>query len=216
MSKTVEDAESKVRRRLRDIDAALADLSINRLGYRTAHEAVMDQTAFGIYRNRLAILMLSIYHLRDDVRGLARAKGFDKNYVDSFSSKSKAVNLCIKAGDTYKHGVGGRDKNNTVMEYSVLIAHQQGSTPSPQDHLVNHVFLVVDESGEPHQSDLLAMEAIKDWLKFLSTEMAMDVSSWEAKWESRALAEGQSLYKGPIPPELLKLMKQTAASRNPA
>jgi hypothetical protein len=100
--------------------------------------------------------LINLYHLKDDARGLARAKGLSKVVVEEFCRKSAAVDLCVKAGDTYKHGVGGRAGNNAVIEYEVVFHDRQGPEPQPTDPVVNAVMLVVDKGGEPHQSDLVA------------------------------------------------------------
>jgi hypothetical protein len=204
--------EAKVADRLRCIDAALKDLTPDRLGRQTGHQRASDQDFVGIYRNRLATLMLSIYHLRDDARGLAREKGIGADAVDQFCASPKAVSLCIKAGDTYKHGVGGRSKNNTVTEYFVSCLQQSGNEPVPGDPVIGEFCLIVDETGEPHQSDLLAREAISDWLFFLRDRLGVDISEW-SKWFPQPLPKGYSRYTAPVPPALLAAMKQSAAQR---
>jgi hypothetical protein len=213
VASTIDEAEKKVVERLRCIDAALADLTVGRLGYQTGHQLATDQSFTGVYRNRLASLLLSIYHLRDDVRGFARIKGLGKDVVDRFCANSKPISLCIEAGDTYKHGVGGRSKNNTVMEYFVSIYRRQGDQASPEDPVIGVVGLIVDETGEPHQSDLLARAAIGDWLSFLRDQLGIDVSSWEKKWTPQPLPEGYSRYTAPLPPKVLETMRRDAARR---
>jgi hypothetical protein len=207
-------AEAKVLDRLRNIEAALHDLRPGQYAQSTAGERAGDRMAFGVHRNRVATLLINLYHLKDDARGLARAKGIGKDVVEELCRDSAAVGLCVKAGDTYKHGVGGRAGNNTVIEYEVVLCDQQGPGPQPTDPVINAVMVVVDAGGEPHQSDLLAAEALREWAAFLEGALGMSLPMWLKEWLPGAPAPGRSLYTGPLPPALLEHMKKTAAARN--
>lgn len=209
----IEKAEEKIVNRLRDIDAALHDLSASQFAGQAAGDRLPDPRSCGVHRNRVAILLLNLYHLKDDARGLARKKGLGKNLVDDFCDKSNSVALCVKAGDTYKHGVGGRDGNNTVIEYEVVVCEQKGPKPEPSDSIISAFMLIVDENGEPHQSDLLAQEALWDWIEFLEDKLGMNLPEWREKWRKKPLPPGHSIYVGPLPPALLQLIKDKAAER---
>ena len=54
------------------------------------------------------------------------------------------------------------DKNNTVLEYTVLVLNQEAVEARPDDLIVGVVMLIVDETGQVHQADLLAAEAMRD------------------------------------------------------
>jgi hypothetical protein len=207
-------AEGKVTERLSNIQAALHDLRPGQYTQETGGMRAADGLASGVHRNRVASLLINLYHLKDDARGLARAKGVSMDVVEEFCQKSTAVNLCIKAGDTYKHGVGGRDGNNTVIEYEVIVCNQEGPEPKPSDQIVNVVMLVIDRTGEPHQSDLLAGEALRDWAAFLAGKLGMVLPDWLKTWLQSAPPPGHSVYSGPMPPELLKHMKRNALARS--
>jgi hypothetical protein len=209
----VATAEAKILDRLRNIEAAVHDLRPGQYARTTGGEWAGDRMAFDVHRNRVATLLINLYHLKDDARGLARAKGLGKDVVEDFCRNTASVDLCVKAGDTYKHGIGGRAGNNTVIEYEVAMCAQQGSEPQPTDPLVNAVMLVVDKGGEPHQSDLLAAEALHDWAPFLEGTLGMALPAWLKGWLPGAPTPGRSIYAGPLPLALLEHMKKTAAAR---
>src|SRR6266852_2390072 len=145
--------------------------------------------------------------------GLARQRGLSKEVVEKFCRRSSPIRLCIQAGNTRKHGLGGRDKNNTVLEYTVLALDKQACEPRPDDPVIGVLMLLVDETGQAHQADLLAAEAMRDWIGFLRDRLHMDVQEWETIWGKKALPAGVSAYKSPLPEELAKLIKQQADQR---
>ncbi len=208
-----EKAEKKIVERLRAIEAALHDLDPTQFRQETGWTRATNPIAFRVHRNRIALLLLNLYHLRDDARGLARRKGLDQASVDGFCNNSAAISLSIKAGDTYKHGIGGRAGNNTVIEYEAVICRQDGNEPRPTDPVVNVVLLIIDENGEPHQSDALAVEALRDWLQFLEQQLGLDIDEWRQKWDQKALTPGISVYSCTLSPEFLKQAKKAALAR---
>src|SRR5687768_10787701 len=111
MAEATSQAERAVIDRLHDIDAALADLIPSRLGYTTGRSLLTDRTTGRTHRNRVAILLLGISHLRDDAVALAHQLGKPKELVYDYCNTSQAISLCVKAGNTYKHGVGGQHQN---------------------------------------------------------------------------------------------------------
>jgi hypothetical protein len=209
----VATAEAKILDRFRGIEAALHDLRPEQFALATAPERAGDRMSFDVHRNRVAVLLINLYHLKDDARGLARARGLGKELVEELCRNKVAVDLCVKAGDTYKHGVGGRAGNNTVIGYEVLVCHQEGPEPQPTDAVANTLMLVVDNGGEQHQSDLLAAEALRDWAAFLEGTLRMTLPAWVKGWTPIAPAPGRSLYTGSLPPALLEHMKKTTARR---
>jgi hypothetical protein len=209
----IEKAEKKIVDRLRTIEAALHDLNPTQFRQETGWTRATDPMAFQVHRNRVALLLLNLYHLRDDARGLARRRGLDQASVDSFCDSSAAISLSIKAGDTYKHGIGGRTGNNTVIEYEVVICRQDGHEPRPTDPVVNVVKLIIDENGEPHQSDVLAVEALRDWLQFLEHQLGLDMNEWRQKWDQSAMPPGMSVYSCALPPGFLRQAKEAALAR---
>jgi len=210
MTDKLTKAKDKIRARLESIDAALADLAV--LVHTHPTGGALSKMDIDIHRNRLASLILGIYHLKDDAKGLARLKGLDKKAVDDFVASCPAVSMCVKAGDTYKHGVGGRGGNSMVMGYEIHFMKRKGDKPSIDDPLVGLAMLIVDEKGVPHQSDVLAKEALHDWLPFLRG-LGVDVSEREKKWQLHSLPEGMSVYKGDLPPAFLKHLKEEAKKR---
>jgi hypothetical protein len=209
----IEKAEKKIMDRLRTIEAALYDLHPTQFRQETGWTRATNPMAFEVHRNRVALLLLNLYHLRDDARGLARRRGLDQASVDSFCDNSTAISLSIKAGDTYKHGIGGRAGNNTVIEYEVVICRQDGHEPRPTDPVVNVVKLIIDENGEPHQSDVLAIKALRDWLRFFEHQLGLDMNKWHQKWDQDAAPPEMSVYSCALPPEFLKQAKEAALAR---
>lgn len=210
MADALTKAIDKIRSRLESIDAALTDLAALPNTHPTG--GALTKVACDVHKNRLASLILCISHLKDDAKGLARLRGLNKKAMDNFVASSPAISLCIKAGDTYKHGVGGRSGNSAVMEYEVHFMERKGDKPKTDDPLIGLAMLLVDEKGEPHQSDLLAKEALRDWLPFLRG-LGVDVSEREKKWHLHSLPQGMSLYKGKMPEALLQHIKEEAKKR---
>jgi hypothetical protein len=205
--------EQIIRDRLRSTLAGFSDLKPNLIGPGTASEWAADASADDRFRLRIGSLLLEIYHLKDDVRGYARRKGLGDKAVEDFCNRSRPIRLCIQAGKTRKHGLGGHEKNNTVLEFPVPVLSQQASQPQPDDPVVGVLMLLVDEGGQTHQADLLAAEAMRDWITFLRDQVRMDVGEWEAAWAEKALPEGVSIYKAPLPDELVRLIKAQAEER---
>jgi hypothetical protein len=206
-------AVEKINERLRNIGAALRDLRPSQFAG-TTDERMSDSVTIDIHRNRVFTLLINLYHLKDDARGLARACGLDKEVVEAFCRDTPAVDLCIKAGDTYKHGRGGRAKNNTVIDYEVTFVEQKEGEPQPTDPVVGAVMLVVDKDGEPHQSDLLAGEALREWADFLEKTLGVTSPAWVSSWLPGAPKPGESIYTAPLPAGFREHLKQEAAARS--
>jgi hypothetical protein len=205
-------AVEKINERLRNIEAALHDLRPSQFGG-TSDERARDRMAIGVHRNRVFTLLINLYHLKDDACGLARARGLDKEVVEAFCRDTTAVDRCIKAGDTYKHGRGGRSKNNTLIAYEVQAIEQQGAGPLTTDPIIGAFMLVVDKDGVPHQSDLLAGEAIREWARFLETTLGATLPTWVSNWMPGAPKPGESVYTAQLPEAFLDHLKQEAAAR---
>jgi hypothetical protein len=103
----LDHALNKVTRRLHAIEHAIDELAVAVYpeGKRTRANRPPGESQVLI--NRTATCILGIYHLKDDAKGVARTKGLPKDKVDLFVESSRAIDLCVKAGDTYKHGSAG-------------------------------------------------------------------------------------------------------------
>jgi hypothetical protein len=208
----LDEAVKKVLDRLRLIDAAYFDIESSRFAEAGLQDLPRDNMTGDVLKNRVALLLLNLYHLRDDARGLARRKGIDKKVVDEFCENTPEISICIKAGDTYKHGIGGRDNNNTVIEHDVAAFIQQGAEPSPHDPMIGLFNLVIDENGDARQSNLLAADAMHEWIHFLENSFGLDLLGWRRKWTKR-LKEGPGIYKAKLPEKLVEHIKKESSNR---
>jgi hypothetical protein len=204
---------AKISERLRHIKAGFEDVTPPRLGLTDVMRRVDDKLGADILHKRSAALALDLYHLKDDARGLARRTIGSADVVEEFCERSRAVRLCISFGDTYKHGVGGRSRNNTVMPYELMFAEKSGPRAAVTDRVIGSVMLIVDDEGEPHQFDLIAKEAMRDWLAFLRDTLSFDITEWGSLWNEQSAPPGTSIYSALIPPALLQIMKDEAAGR---
>ena len=195
-------AQDKVYSRLRSINAALNDLNIaNRQEFATMRD--LQPKYLEVSRNRAATLLLAIYHLKDDVRGLARALGRSGKIVDTFCSQTTFITTCIDAGDTFKHGVGGHSKNYTVISHFAVVSHKpEGSDKST---ILAIIPIVVDREGKPHQADQLARAAMREWIPFLRDNLQLDTSSYENDWQE---PQGNGVWEYELPQEFTEQTKK--------
>ncbi|OGR85740.1 MAG: hypothetical protein A2901_01110 [Elusimicrobia bacterium RIFCSPLOWO2_01_FULL_54_10] len=198
--------------RLNRIKAGFSDCGIAIIGGNRTAGLYNDPLLQNIHKNRVISLFINIAHLKDDVNRWAKVSGIDSNKVEDFCTKSHAVNLVIKVADTAKHGLGGRSKNNSPLEYEIVLMVQSGEKPDPSDKITDLFWLVVDTHGEPHQSNLLLSKALCDWLLFMDNNN-IDVKKWIETWEPKQLPKGWSHYKGMIPEGLMRKMKEDADAR---
>jgi hypothetical protein len=187
----------EVERRFSLIRAALDDLQSTAFGIRPYQTVQADRLLHARYENRLMTAFLLLSHLRDHCTRLAKARGLRREVVTRFVEGSLSVNLCVRAGDTWKHGRGGRHGNATVTKGLICVLKSpKGEPPGPQsDSIVIGMALVDAEFGVFH-SHVVLDHAIRDWVTFLASTFALDLRQEVAAWlpEQKAthvVAEGE-------------------------
>jgi len=175
----IEKAKQAIIERFVSIEAALEDLSPRAFGNLTRELVEQDKLLKAKYENRLMSIFLLIYHLRDDVYRLADRIGCRKDIVDDFINRSLPVALCIRAGDTHKHGLGGRKRNSMITNGLLMVYRTpKGAKPSKTDKVIIIGMVLVDGKHGVFHSQVVIEKAIRDWNKFLDEAFKIDFSDW--------------------------------------
>lgn len=184
MKSKIDNKVEKIYQRLAEIEAAVSDVSPSSFGVKKVRELESGGLVETQFKNRLNNAFLLLYHLQDDAKRLAKDKNINKVTVDEFRSNSSWVKLCIRAGDTYKHGLGGRSKNGTLLNgllYAVKTeSHEQPKSehPKPEYDAILIGMLVADADYGTFPSQILIEGALLEWRDFLNEVLDVDISDW--------------------------------------
>ena len=179
INKKIEKAKQSIIERFASIEAALKDLSPRSFDNLTRELVEQDRLLQAKYENRLMSIFLLIYHLRDDVYRLADRIRCKKDILDVFIKRSLPVTLCIRAGDTHKHGLGGRRRNSTITNGLLMVYRTpKGTKPSKNDKVIIIGMVLVDGKHGVFHSQVVIEQAIRDWIKFLYEAFKIDFSDW--------------------------------------
>jgi len=173
------NAEQAIKDRFISIEAALSDLSPNSFGVLTRDVIEKDKLIQVRYQNRLMSMFLLIYHLRDDVYRLVKRRRLRKDIVEDLIKQSLPISLCIRAGDTHKHGLGGRSKSATITNGLIIVYKTpKGAGPTPNDKAIVIGMALVDNRHGVFHSHVVIEQAIRDWIGFLAKELQFDLKEW--------------------------------------
>ncbi len=181
-----ETARDAIRDRFKSLRAAMTDLAPAAFGIRPHNEVQSDVSLPARYENRLVSAFLLLSHLRDDTRRLAKWTGVNSSVVNQFVDQSLAVRLCVRAGDTRKHGLGGRSRNATISNGLIYVVESTpGESPSPiSDAMVVGMVLVDADHGTFHTHTVI-VRAIHEWVDFLASELGLDLRQEVDAWLPR-------------------------------
>jgi hypothetical protein len=175
-------AEQRILDRFDEIEAALLDLKPREFGVFRVQDLIGGGLIERRYSNRLMGVFLLLYHLQDDVKRLAKRKRLTGDPVSAFTDQSLWVKLCIRAGNTHKHGFGGRSRNATYSNgllYVVKIkSGEKPSQPSPNSEAIVIGMIVADADYGVFHSQSIIEGALHDWAHFLSVQCGLDLSCW--------------------------------------
>ncbi|MCK5225908.1 MAG: hypothetical protein KAQ89_04255 [Planctomycetes bacterium] len=179
MDHKIENAEQAIRNRFTAIEAALKDLCQDAFGILTQQEIVDNKLLVARYQNRLMSMFLLIYHLRDDICRLAKRHGFKQKIVKDFAKRTIPISICIRAGDTHKHGLGGRSKNATISNGPIIVVKTaKGAKPAPSDKAIVEGMTLVDSEHGVFCSKVVIEQAIGSWVQFLNNEFNLNLTDW--------------------------------------
>jgi hypothetical protein len=199
-------AKSAIAERLKEIAAALHDL--NSVEHANGLEWAKDPLASQKVKNRFALLLTQIYHIKDLAKKAQKLACPQGNKVDCFIGASAAISLCRDVANTYKHGASGRNKRSATLEYSVPIFAQSGKKPTPSDKVVGYGFLILDHLGNLHYANAIIETAVAEWLGFLGREFSVQVDA------NLFPVKGRYLYRADIPKGLQDWAKKQVAKPN--
>lgn len=217
MERTKTQVVDALNDRLRRIGAALSDLKISSQKILTVAERHSDPHAAHVYTNRFAALLIGINHLKDDVKRLAKNVGRPTKDVDSFCRSCAPITLCAKAAETYKHGLGGRASNNTVVKELLVIKSPQGAQPTDESETAIAGALIVDEHGDSFDGNIVCRSALVAWVTYIKDQFQLDFTEWlnraapEPKGPRVTIAPG---VKGAIPQGAVIYMPLPESVRN--
>lgn len=178
-------AAQAIRDRFFSLRAALEDLKPRALGVRP-RSAWDDPLLVAQYQNRVMTAFLHLYHLRDDVLRLARRLELDVKVIHRFVNGSLPISLCIRAGETSKHGLGGHSRNATITNGLLLvIKYAPGTVPTPESDTIVTGAHVVDVDHGTFSSDTIITDALHDWIRLLASELSLDLTSEVEGWLPR-------------------------------
>lgn len=179
MNRKIQKAEQAIRERFTAIEVALKDLHSDAFGILTQKEIDGNKLLAARYQNRLMSMFLLIYHLRDDARRLAKEHGFKSEIINNFVKHHLPVSLCVRAGDTHKHGLGGRSKNATIANgLIVVVKTAKGAKSTPSDKAILEGMILVDGKHGVFHSKGVIEQAIGNWVQFLNKEFNLDLTGW--------------------------------------
>jgi len=169
-------SRNAVEDRLKFIEAAALDLSPQYFGIFKAQVLDSDPYIPLRYQNRVMTTLLLLYHLRDDVRRLSRAAGIERKHIEDFVSNSEAITLCIRAGDTWKHGLGGRENNATIGNGLIKVYKTTpGCAPRPESDAIVEGLPIVDADHGVRSSTSVVNAAIQEWGQFLNATFGIQL-----------------------------------------
>jgi len=177
----IKTAEEAIRSRLKEIGAALDDLKHTATGVSTASDITDNLKAR--YQNRLMSVFISISHMRDGVRRLAKRRGVDWNDIKQQIDSSVPIQLCIRLSETHKHGLGGKSRNATILNgfITVIGLPKKGGNPAnpPPDAvaMMEGMQLVDSEYGQSHSS-VVIKEAMRSWVTLIRDYLGLDETQW--------------------------------------
>ena len=175
------NAEQRIIERFDEIEAALFDLKPMEFGIFESQQLTEDGLIQRRYRNRLMSAFLLLYHLKDDVKRLAKRRNLSRSIVDDFVDHSLWVKLCVRAGDTHKHGLGGRSKNATFPNGLLkVVKTRSGEKSSPSNEAIVIGMIIADADHGVFHSKSIIEGALRDWAGFLSAKFNLDLSNWIA------------------------------------
>ena len=175
-------AKQRVLERFDEIEAALFDLRPTIFGIFSDQQLTDGSLIQRRYRNRLMSAFLLLYHLKDDVKRLAKRNNLAPTVVDDFVASSKWVTLCVRAGDTHKHGLGGRSRNATIPNGLLKVVKTvPGEPPSPKSDAIVIGMVIADADHGAFHSKSILDGALRDWVRFLEAQFKLDLSSWELR-----------------------------------
>lgn len=176
------NAEQRIIERFDEIEAALFDLKPMEFGIFKSQQLAEDGLIQRRYRNRLVGAFLLLYHLQDDVKRLAKRRNFSRSVVNDFVDHSLWVTLCVRAGNTHKHGLGGRSRNATFPNgLLTVVKAQSGEKPSPSNEAIVIGMIIADADHGVFHSKSIIEGALRDWVEFLAVQFELDLSSWLAR-----------------------------------
>jgi len=174
--------ERRIIERFDEIEAALFDLRPEEFGIFKTRQLAEDCLIQRRYCNRLMSAFLLLYHLQDDIRRLAKRRNVSHSIVDDFVDNSLWVKLCVRAGDTHKHGLGGRSKNATFPNGLLqVVKNRSGEKPSPNSEGIVIGMIIADADHGIFHSKSIIEGALRDWVGFLASQFNLDLSSWAAR-----------------------------------
>jgi hypothetical protein len=174
----MDKAPQKVLDRLAEIEAALDDLKPSSFGNVKVKDLNSGSLIDRRMRNRLHCAFLLLYHLQDDVKKLAKKCRLPKTAIDEFANQSLWVKLCIRAGNTHKHGLGGRSRNATLpngLIYAVEVGPDE--KPSSESKAIVMGMIVADADLGAFPSQKILEGALRDWGGFLNAKFSIDIAS---------------------------------------
>ena len=174
----MDKAPQRVLNRLAEIEAALDDLKPSSFG----NVKVKDLNSGGLIdrrmRNRLHSAFLLLYHLQDDVKKLAKKCRLPKSAVNEFANQSLWVKLCIRAGNTHKHGLGGRSRNATLPNGLIsAVEVEPDEKPSADSKAIVIGMIVADADLGTFASQNILEGALRDWGEFLNAKFSIDITT---------------------------------------
>ena len=173
-------ATQRIFERFDEIEAALFDLRPAIFGTFSSQQLTEDSLIQRRYRNRLMSAFLLLYHLKDDVKRLAKRSSLVPTVVDDFVASSRWVTLCVRAGDTHKHGLGGRSRNATIPNGLLTVVKTASGEPlSPKNDAIVIGMVIVDADHGAFHSKSILDGAVRDWARFLGAQFNLNLSSWE-------------------------------------
>ncbi len=175
-------AEQRIFERFDEIEAALFDLKPMEFGIFKWKQLSEDDLIQRRYRNRLMSVFLLLYHLQDDVKRLSKRRKLPPSIVNDFVDHSLWVKLCVRAGNTHKHGLGGRSRNATFPNgLLIVVKTRSGEKSSPSNEAIVIGMIVADADHGVFHSKSIIEGALRDWVEFLTVQFELDLSNWESR-----------------------------------
>ena len=176
--------------------------------------------------NRIMLSAVTLQRLKDRVKRLLRRLSEDPRTLEHSLNASLAIRVTDRLSDTWKHGLGGQQRNATILNGVLRVHRADGYRDSEgRERVMVYGMMVCDATeGAFHSSDLLRA-AVRDWAAILLAWVP-EAQSWAERIDPsdnrpvRPLSPASmnmvplgSIVTVPLPASFVSTMKREAGRR---
>ncbi|MFM9995949.1 MAG: hypothetical protein ACKVU4_09120 [Phycisphaerales bacterium] len=189
--------------------------------------SVADSEEFRLHlENRIMLAAVTLQRLKDRAKRLLKRLGQDTVSFENSLSASLAIRVADRLSDAWKHGLGGQQRNATILNGVLKVHRADGYRDSEgRERVMVYGMMVCDAADCAfHSSDLLRA-AVRDWAAILQAWVP-EARSWAERIHpshnrpvhllspaSMNTTPPGSIVTVPLPASFVSIMKREAANR---